>query len=293
MVMLRREPAVISSPCLFCGLIGERSKEHILRAKFKEHFPHTDEILIMQPRPGGHIQSELRPISQFDVVLKAVCRRCNQGWLNDLENEVLPLLLRAGKDGEDLHTTPDAMQSLGFWAVVRAMLRTHISPEGRVPEHFFRAAYETRVPPRGCFAHWAYSEHYVAAAGVHQGPAAAASDADYAAHVSFGLGGMLFQVGLSGGSDWSKRLALKLLKRPQLWFPDSFYWIAPRELTPRTIHPLSREAAFAAINSAAIAAGLPILMDDGTTIEPTDVIPERFHNQLSLAEFAEATLSYG
>lgn len=281
------------SPCLFCGSIGERSKEHILRAKFKDYFPHDREIVIMQPRPDGQIDTEIRPISQFGVMLKAVCRDCNQGWLNDLENDVLPLLLKAGRDGDNLHTSPDKMQSLGFWAVVRALLRTHISPEGRAPVQLFRAAYETGQPPRGCFAHWGYSQFYVAAAGVHHGLTSTREEADYVAHVSFGLGGMLFQAGLSGGSDWSKRLALKLLTRPQAWFPNSFYWIAPRELTLRTMNPLTREAAFAAINSGAIAAGLPILMDDGSTMQATEVVPKRFHNQLTLPEFANAELSYG
>jgi hypothetical protein len=281
------------SGCLFCGSAGERSKEHILRKQFKDFFPYRNEILVMQPRPSGVIDTETRPVSQFDLQLNAVCRACNQGWLNDLENEVLPLLLTAGRNGDDLHTHPDLMERLGFWAVLRALLRTHMSPEGRAPAALFRTAYGTRRPPRGCFAHWAYSQYYVAAAGVHHGSTTVGDNAHYVAHVSFGLGGTLFQVGLSGGSDWSRKLALKLMTRPQRWFPDSFYWIAPRDTALLTINPLAREAAFASINSFAIGAGYPILMDDASTMDPTQVIPARFHDSLTLPELEGVPLSYG
>lgn len=272
--------------CVFCGSYGGgRSKEHLFRRKFKDEFPWEREIAIMQPSSEGFTHTELRPISQFDITLNSVCRQCNQGWLNDLEAEIEPLLLVAARDGLDLHTTPKQMERLGFWAVTRALLRTQFTPTARAPLHLFRTAFRTRKPPPGCFAHWAYSEQYVAHAGVHESPHGLDDD-DYFAQVSFGLKHMLFQVGISGGSEWSQKTAFELLLRPRRWFPQSFYWIVPTGSGPVTIQPLTPEAAYATVNTLSIAIGLPILTSDGSTLDPTDVIPARHHQDLVMEEFA-------
>ena len=271
--------------CVFCGSYGGgRSKEHLFRRKFKDDFPWEREIAIMQPSSDGHTHTELRPISQFDITLNSVCRQCNQGWLNDLEAEVEPLLLVAAGDGLDLRTTPRQMEQLGFWAVTRALLRTQFTPTARAPLHLFRTAFRTMKPPPG-FAHWAYSEQYVAHAGVHESPHGL-NDDDYFAQVSFGSKHMLFQVGISGGSEWSQRIAFELLLRPRRWFAGSFFWIVPTESRPVTIQPLPPPSAYATVNTLSIAVGLPILTSDGSTLDPKDVIPIRYHNDLVMDEFA-------
>lgn len=270
--------------CIFCGSYGGgRSKEHIFRRKFKDYFPWERELAVMQMDSDGSVITELRPISQFDMTLNLVCRRCNQGWLNDLESDVEPLLLRAARDGLDLHTSPNQMERLGFWAVVRALLRTQFTPTARAPKHLFRTAYLTMKPPPGCYAHWAYSQAYIAQAGVHEAPHGLPDD-DYFAHVSFGLGATLFQVGLSGGSARSQQVAFELVCRPRRWFPDAFYWIVPAETQPRTIQPLAPDAAFAVVNTLAIAAGGRVLRSDGSTLDPRDVIPARFHDRLTMED---------
>lgn len=262
--------------CLFCGREGDRSKEHLLRQQFKEYFPSEPGLVVLQPQPDGSIDFEQRPISQFDLQLNAICRACNQGWLNDLENDVLSMILTAGRDGTDLPNGD--FENLGFWAVIRALLRTHMSPTGRAPLRFFREAFDRRQAPRGCFAHWAYSLTYVASAGAQQ--ATLHVDGDYLALVSFGLGGMLFQVTIAGGSPLSHRLAISILKRPQLWFPTAFYWLAPAERSRRTLDPLDRQQAFAAINSFAIGIGRDVLTDEGTYLNPRSIIEPRFHEGL-------------
>lgn len=259
--------------CLFCGQVGDRSREHILRKDFKKFFPSKPGLRILQPHPDGSLRTEDRPIDQFDVMINAVCRSCNGGWLNDLENYVLPMILTAGRDGKDLHNAD--FERLGYWAVIRALLRTHMTPSGRAPVRFFREAYTTGRVPSGCFAHWAYSTNYVAPAGAHQ----STSDVndDYTALVSFGLGAMLFQVTIAAGSKPSRRLAIELLKRPQRWFPQSFYWIAPPEASHKTLLPLERTQAFAAINSFGIAIGAQVLQDSGEYLDPREVIDVEHH----------------
>lgn len=269
--------------CLFCGRQGSRSREHILRAKFKDYFPSEPGLVIMQPQADGSLDVEQRPMSQFDVMLNAVCRECNEGWLNDLENDVLGMILIAGRDGADLHNAD--FGKLGFWAVIRALLRTHMSPTGRAPVRFFRTAYETKRVPSGCFAHWAYSRCYVAPAGAHQ--ATLRVDEDYLSLVSFGLGAMLFQVTIAGGSAVSRRFAIELLKRPRRWFPTTFYWLAPPENTRRTILPLESDQAFAAINSFAVAVGAWILEDGGTYLDPVEVIDQAHHPDLVIRELEQ------
>jgi hypothetical protein len=268
------------SECLFCGSTGSRSKEHWMRRQFKNFFHVSEGLVVHEMKSGGKVVSSTRPISQFDLMLNAVCRSCNQGWLNDLENEVLPILLRAGRDGEDINTSADLMERLGLWAVIRALLRTHMTPTGRAPVELFREVHATRRVPRGCLAHWAYSRQYVAGAGVHHSPQAFENDSEYWALVSFGLGGVLVQVGISGGAPNSRAIVRKLVVAAHRWFRDGFFWIAPRYGGEKTLEPLEPAEAFAAINVVPIACGFPALQDDGSEFDPLAVIPSRFHGKL-------------
>jgi hypothetical protein len=72
---------------LVCGCVhGKRSKEHFLRRSFGKVFPKAGE-LSFSAETAGSLALRKRPMSELDLALNAVCRDCNQGWLEALENE--------------------------------------------------------------------------------------------------------------------------------------------------------------------------------------------------------------
>lgn len=83
----RRQTGVMHR-CLFCRTeSGKRSNEHVFREAFKSRFPATPGLTFSWRSPVGEFERVERPISQFDMTLNAICRECNQGWLESLEDE--------------------------------------------------------------------------------------------------------------------------------------------------------------------------------------------------------------
>jgi len=63
----------------FCGTVAG----YVLRKAFKSKFPSAPSISFAR-QWGSGVEGTKVPNTQFDLIVKDVCRECNQGWLNDL-----------------------------------------------------------------------------------------------------------------------------------------------------------------------------------------------------------------
>lgn len=126
--------------CIFCGGVAN-SKEHVLRKKWRDYFGedlrgYTEEHVYANPQGGpAHIESKKSKRVQFDYTVKAVCTVCNNGWMNDLENEVEQVLLRLFR-GEAGPLSADDLGALTRWAAKTAFVIEAMdsSPEAAVEE---------------------------------------------------------------------------------------------------------------------------------------------------------------
>ena len=117
------------------------------------------------------------------MALNGVCSDCNSGWLNSLEDDALPTLISLGRM-EGGPPTREQLRSFAFWAVVRAMIRTHTSMAGHAPASLFASAYQNRasqVLPPGCIVLVAPTQPVAMEAGTHQ---SAVIDSGYVGHVA-------------------------------------------------------------------------------------------------------------
>lgn len=238
---------------------------------------------------GGELEVVQRPVSQFDMTLNAVCRECNQGWLEDLENEATAVIHELTVGNAKLALSEREVTVLGFWAYVRGLLLTHVYPRGRVPGAFFESAYAARggrTMPSGSYVSIGASTHLVFEAGAVQA-ATLNPDDQYLGFVGFGLGPLVFLVSISDASPEVASLALELIEAPRAWFPESFRRLNPVELPAPRLGLLTGEQAQLACQSMKLRFDPRSPHDQlGQPLDPLQVIPKQFHAHLACASGA-------
>lgn len=263
--------------CLFCGsMAGKRSREHVLRRAFKTKIAPAP-ALAFSHLSGSKLELSERPISQFDMTVNEVCRECNQGWLNELENRAEPVineLLANPSSGRS--PTVEQIELLGYWAFVRSLLITYVSPRGRVPRSVFERTYRERKVPPGCYVQVGGSTHYVWEAGSHQS-LRIDPGYHYLGFVGFGVGGLLFLSSISDSSEEASRRSLDVSRQPRLWYPGSFCWLAPPESPRFPLRLLSDVQAQMSRLSLALRMGIAKPLDQfGNELDPLQVVPLGF-----------------
>jgi hypothetical protein len=146
--------------CAFCGLSGRMTKEHVwpqwLRQLAGElepvRFAHTAGF----ERSAADAFREIRtvtvqqPGSVLNLVARAVCARCNSGWMSRLEERVRPLLLglvEAAYTGAPLVLAPAQAAAVAAWAVKTAWMREFTSPSRSSTAQMRHAFYQSLLPP--------------------------------------------------------------------------------------------------------------------------------------------------
>ncbi|MCA2261987.1 hypothetical protein [Mycobacterium marseillense] len=85
-------------------------------------------------RKGPYAPRTTRPDRLFQLVVKRACKKCNSGWMNDLDCSVEEWVV----DPDDEARTYDPTQ-FRRWAIKVAIMRTFVdSPVGLPPEDFQR-----------------------------------------------------------------------------------------------------------------------------------------------------------
>lgn len=114
--------------CVFCGSSGPLTKEHVIRDKFNVIFG-ADRVSLTETHLVGNYLGELESERQFTYLgqrfgksVRSVCAECNNGWMNELENDVEADLL------ELFHNRPIAFTleeraRLARWVAKTALVR--------------------------------------------------------------------------------------------------------------------------------------------------------------------------
>jgi hypothetical protein len=267
--------------CLFCGCVdGKRSKEHVLRRSFGKVFPKASE-LSFSAEAAGSLALHKQPMSQFDLVLNAVCRDCNQGWLEALENEASEMVSQMIFASGHGAFQPEKLQRLGFWFYVRALLRTHVSPQGRAPIQLFGDAFRSQIVPDACSVQVGLCDSYICEAGSHQAVLVGPSKS-YVAHVGVGLGPLLFLASIHDGQPDGVAPARQIAMGPRTWFPDKFIGLHPLSYPQQQMKTLTEQEGMSTAFCQAIFMGLRPPIDHlGRPIEFEQAIPPQFHASLN------------
>jgi hypothetical protein len=146
--------------CAFCGLSGGMTKEHVwpqwLRQLAGElepvRFAHTagferSAADAFREMPTVTVQ---QPGSVLNLVARAVCARCNSGWMSRLEERARPLLLglaEAACTGALYVLTPDQAAAVAAWAVKTAWMREFTSPSRSSTAKMRHSLYQRLLPP--------------------------------------------------------------------------------------------------------------------------------------------------
>ncbi|WCD83685.1 hypothetical protein KPP03845_100004 [Streptomyces xanthophaeus] len=143
--------------CLFCSRSAPEVKmsgEHVLRRELNnqvlwEPAKQRTEILVQVDEETGKPVARSREIPQsiLDQKLNDVCRDCNAGWMNDLENraekKLVPLLR-----GEHTDVGKTDAEVLATWAAKTAMVRARVNGDPyTVPEAHRTHIMTTDTPP--------------------------------------------------------------------------------------------------------------------------------------------------
>jgi hypothetical protein len=129
--------------CVFCGG-GPLSAEHVFSRRWIARFSpgatsHTHELVrSVAPGEPDLCRTYTTKSPEGMVVSGAVCVRCNNGWMNDLDLAVQPLL-NAIVDGADVAVSADERRLLATWACKIALVMYSGTGDGTLPAHVFRA----------------------------------------------------------------------------------------------------------------------------------------------------------
>jgi hypothetical protein len=126
--------------CAFCGATGALSLEHVLPQWLRQDLAHADFSRTNMPflenfrsdarqRYGPDTMSLL---NQREMLLQTrvrrVCRACNNGWMSDLEQQVIPLLQPLMAD-QTVVLNPAMLATLSTWACKTAMMLEYAFPK--------------------------------------------------------------------------------------------------------------------------------------------------------------------
>jgi hypothetical protein len=141
--------------CIFCGGTPT-SREHLwpdwLRkeAAIRESFDHR----IEQEVDGAETRDVKFSTPPFNQVVKAVCGRCNGGWMSRIEANAKPIL-------QDLiyargrRLDRDDQRKLATWAFLKACVFDELHPHERVvPTEHRQRLYTYKQPPATGVAMW-------------------------------------------------------------------------------------------------------------------------------------------
>jgi hypothetical protein len=127
-------------PCIFCGRFDGLSKEHIWPRWMAAYLPigktnaHVSEVRSGIPKqPSTLKQRSERPGPVHTKKVRAVCRRCNSGWMSSIEEEAKPMLQSALTSTEWTVSSKEA-QAIARWAILKAIVCEHASLDHLTPQ---------------------------------------------------------------------------------------------------------------------------------------------------------------
>jgi hypothetical protein len=147
----RAKRARLVASCIFCGE-SPTTVEHVYsRAWIKGIQPWSGAGFqgILGVKDGVMVHARSFLSSGPGVRAKCVCRKCNNGWMNELDQLVQPVMLPLLSSFETTELSLEDQRMLASWATKIAMVLDYVGPDVprvlRPPAH--RRMYEDRLPP--------------------------------------------------------------------------------------------------------------------------------------------------
>ena len=140
--------------CIFCGRHDGLSKEHIWPEWMASYLPigtpnaNISEVHSGIPKQASVLQRRSeRPGPVHTKKVRAVCRRCNNGWMSEIEGRAKSPLLSA-LTSQDLNIDTAQIAALAVWAVLKAIVGEHASEDHLTPyEDRSRLRSSQAIPP--------------------------------------------------------------------------------------------------------------------------------------------------
>jgi hypothetical protein len=118
---------IIKGKCLYCSNEGKLSREHVLpkwiskayQKKPKEGYLQITRPLKIDLRNGSdlHVRTDYNKNGPYDSVVYNVCTSCNGGWMNDLQRQAKPLVIKL-TDGQWPEFTKTQCKILSRWSAM-------------------------------------------------------------------------------------------------------------------------------------------------------------------------------
>jgi hypothetical protein len=254
----------VARRCVFCGA-SPLTREHVIPRWATDVLPEQarfrgqDQQVVLTPPESAHSRlllphREMRePFNAMTV--KAVCKTCNSGWMNEAERRARPHLTRLIQADEPQELEPYAINVLATW-VVKTTLMAHLtSVEGVAAlaalSQVYHDFYASHAPPDNCViwvaAHgaedWALRFELLSALiATESDSGAKPSDPVNTISATLGLGHALFHVVLTSRPSvsyppldeihpgvlrlWPAVSAITL--PPQVWLLSRTAWVISR-----------------------------------------------------------------
>jgi hypothetical protein len=117
-----RYPMSTRKHCAFCDASDAKiSNEHAWPNWIRALFPPTPTTVVGTRPPKKPITFTPRP-DNMGVTVNAVCRPCNEGWMEQLETDVRPLLTPMIRDGAQTELTRTQQATLARWVIKTTMV---------------------------------------------------------------------------------------------------------------------------------------------------------------------------
>jgi hypothetical protein len=148
--------------CAFCGGRGI-TKEHIIAGWIKRLLPTEEKHFRFRGArsgegPSKRTQLRLSQGSAFNAHTRKVCGKCNNGWMNDLEKRVQPILIPLIR-GEKVVLQPEAQLILAGWIAKTVMTANTVYPESNAITQFDRSIVMATSRPLDNWQIWLALHH--------------------------------------------------------------------------------------------------------------------------------------
>lgn len=152
--------------CVFCDEEFSKvknSREHILRRKNRGLFGSKDtKTRVIQATKSDHehsIKYRIFSSSPFEQTVSGICDKCNNGWMNDIDNDFEKLQYRLVKN-LSVFSGEMELHRIRLWAYKTALVRTlqDKGMEHSIPYKHFHALYKDR-DLGGDISVWLFNSH--------------------------------------------------------------------------------------------------------------------------------------
>ncbi len=134
--------------CAFCARTATKlTKEHIFAGWVDKLYPRaaSEKALCVISRRDGSIKKYAS--LPFEQQVRVVCATCNNGWMNDLEGAVAPILGPMILHGRAVRLMPQVQRTVAAWAIKTAFMIQHLRSDDRiVPDEEYHRFYADRQP---------------------------------------------------------------------------------------------------------------------------------------------------